>query len=234
MSSIAVETDIQLPSYTRYRELSRSIKRYSLARCLQYEAIKTQKLKGRVLDVGGGKRADYLSWLNCDSYESLNTDDTMEPTWKVSENGEWPVPSETYDTVISFNTLEHIFDAKATLKQMNRSLKKGGSLLVTTPFLYPIHGCPDDFFRPTPSWYRHALAEANFDQIDITPLVWGPFSTGSICSGMPGPFKSLRKQYYLFMDLLYSFWRNRSSGPGKNNSLSLIPISLLVRATKIS
>ncbi|MGH1352626.1 MAG: class I SAM-dependent methyltransferase [Methyloligellaceae bacterium] len=231
MIASAEEISIRQPNYARYKELSRLIKRYSLARCLQYEAIKMQILKGKVLDVGGGKNADYRPWLNCETYESINTDENMEPTWKVLENGEWPVTPESYDTVISFNTLEHIYDAKNTLKQMNKSLKKGGELLVTTPFLYPIHGCPDDFFRPTPSWYRHALSETDFDKINITPLVWGPFSTGSICSGLPGPFKTLRNQYTLLLDLLYSFWRNRSSGPN-NSSLSLIPISLLVRATK--
>ncbi|PWN45331.1 S-adenosyl-L-methionine-dependent methyltransferase [Ceraceosorus guamensis] len=43
-----------------------------------------------------------------------------------------PVPSETYDGVLCSDTLEHLFDLDAALKEMARVLKPGGILVLDT------------------------------------------------------------------------------------------------------
>jgi hypothetical protein len=48
-----------------------------------------------------------------------------------------------------------------------------------TPFLYRVHGHPDDFHRQTASAW-HQLFErtgVTFDQLEVEPLVWDAFST---------------------------------------------------------
>lgn len=204
---------LRTPSYSRYRCLSKGIRRISLTRALQYEVVLSYPLRGRVLDLGGGERVDYRSLLNCTSYESANTDRAMDPTWVLAVGESLPCSSASFDTVVSFNTLEHIFDVRFVLNEMQRVLKFGGELLITTPFLFPIHAHPNDFFRPTPSWYHHALAEAGFEQVDVVPLSWGPFSTGLTCSGVPGPAKAFRRQIALVIDLLYVTCVLRLRGP---------------------
>ena len=108
------------PSYSRYRCFSKDIRRISLTRALQYEITRSYLLRGRVLDVAGGERADYRASLNCASYESANIDRAMEPTWVLGVGDSLPCPSASFDTVKSFNTLEHIFDVRFVLNEMQR------------------------------------------------------------------------------------------------------------------
>lgn len=191
-------------TFTRYLKLSRDIERISITRALQYEIIRSHPFNGLLLDVGGGRNADYLSMINCEVYEAINIDAAMEPTWKVGVGERFPCSSEQYDTVISFNTLEHVFDPRFIINEMTRVIKKGGKLAITTPFLFPIHGHPDDYFRPTPSWYNQTLKELGYKDVIITPLYWGPFTTGQTCSGIPGPAKAIRKQLALALDFVYA------------------------------
>lgn len=57
--------------------------------------------------------------------------------------------SNSYDFVILDQVLEHVADPKAALKEVYRILKKGGWLILTTPFLVQIHPAPHDYWRFT-------------------------------------------------------------------------------------
>jgi len=60
---------------------------------------------------------------------------------------------EKFDLVLCANVLEHVFDTKSAIKNLNYLLKKGGHLLISVPFVYPLHDEPGDFWRFT----EHAL-----------------------------------------------------------------------------
>jgi len=204
---VATKTKAHLaatPNLTRYQKLFRRNKDMSILRALQYEVLENTKLKGNVLDFGGGNNAKYHHLIHCKSYESVNIDPAIEPTWVVKIGEPLPCPTDHYDTVLTLNTIEHIYDAKFALKEMHKSLKKDGDFACALPFLYPIHAHPDDYFRPTASWWEKTLTDIGFKDIKITPLLWGPLTTGLICSGMPGPFKNIRKHFALLLDLLYA------------------------------
>ena len=62
--------------------------------------------------------------------------------------------ADTQDTLICLNVLEHIEDSGPVLDELNRVLKPGGELVLSIPFLYPLHDEPRDFVRLT----RHGLA----------------------------------------------------------------------------
>ena len=222
----------KMPGFSRYMRLSTDIWRMSLTRALQYEVIKDYPLRGKVLDVGGGDCADYRSWLMCESYESVNIDSSMNPTWVIEEGDPLPCLPRSFDTVISFNTLEHIFDVQSVLREMFRVLNKNGELLITTPFLFPIHGHPDDFFRPTSSWYRQILIKVGFKDVEVVPLAWGPFSTGLICSGTPGPAKAFRKQVALLVDLIYMRLRKKQVASVVEEKMQRFATAFMVRAIK--
>jgi 2-polyprenyl-3-methyl-5-hydroxy-6-metoxy-1,4-benzoquinol methylase len=51
------------------------------------------------------------------------------------------------------NVLEHIYDIKSAIKNLNFLLKEEGHLLVSVPLIYPLHDEPEDFWRFT----EHAL-----------------------------------------------------------------------------
>jgi SAM-dependent methyltransferase len=189
--------------FKRLIYLYRKVSKISLTRALQYELIESYQLNGETLDFGGGENSLYRNLLNCISYKSINIDPTIKPTWLIEVGSGLPCSDQSFDTVISLNTLEHIYKPYPILEEFYRVLKPGGEVLLSTPFLFPIHGHPDDFFRPTPSWYRHALLECGFINIDVHPLSWGPFSTGASCSGLPGPGRLMRRRIALILDYLY-------------------------------
>ncbi|MDC5850444.1 methyltransferase domain-containing protein [Vibrio europaeus] len=221
------------PSFERYKYLSQALNEYSLPRALQYEIICNYKLEGKVLDFGGGANSLYRKALICDDYSSVNIDPHIEPTWLLKVGETIPCDAEKFDTVFSLNTLEHIYDAKSVLEDISRVLKKGGEFVTSVPFMFPVHGHPDDFFRPTPSWYQKALVESGFSEVEVIPLTWGPFSNSSVCSGLPGPAKNLRKKMSLMLDLLYYKLSVKRRGEEKVNSeLEAIATAFFVRAKK--
>lgn len=191
-----------LPTFKRYKSLFLNGKRNSITRSLQYEMLAQKKFIGKTLDFGGGDKAKYGSILNVEDYDSINIDPKMNPTW-VTKVGEFPCEENIYDNVISLNTFEHIYDVKPIIEDIYRTLKLGGEFTCALPFLVPIHAHPDDFFRPTSSWWQNTLDDAGFHDIRITPLLWGPFSTGFVCSGSIGPFITIRQHLNLILDLLY-------------------------------
>ena len=60
---------------------------------------------------------------------------------------------EKFDLVLCTNVLEHIFDVKPAIKNLNYLLKENGQLVISVPFIYPLHDEPKDFWRFT----EHAL-----------------------------------------------------------------------------
>lgn len=52
--------------------------------------------------------------------------------------------SESFDYVLAFDVMEHIYDYKTAMKECNRVLRPGGKLILTVPFLYH---CKDNLVR---------------------------------------------------------------------------------------
>ena len=194
-------------SWARLRLLRSEWGNISLTRALQYEALKEADTSGLLLDIGGGDSAPYRHMLNCEIYHSINITEEVDPSWSVEIGEPFPCKPDFYDVVLCLNTLEHVYDAAFLLGEASHSLKIGGTIHIATPFLYPVHGCPDDYFRPTPSWYKQTLSKHSFESIQVQPLVWGPFSTGAFLSGLPGPAKRSRMWMAMGLDILYSRFR---------------------------
>lgn len=76
-----------------------------------------------------------------------------------------PLPDASIDTVLLLEVLEHLRHPAQALSEIARVLRPGGQLLLTMPFLYPIHDAPHDYQRLT----RHGLvrdAEATGFHVD--------------------------------------------------------------------
>ncbi len=63
----------------------------------------------------------------------------------------------TFDVVLCTEVLEHLPEPQRAVDEMFRVLKPGGTLLLTTRFLFPIHDAPHDYFRFTKYGLRHLL-----------------------------------------------------------------------------
>ena len=169
----------QSPTRTTFARLSRTTG--SLMRELMNLEIEAMSLEGRILDVGGGLNASYNHLLRCEGEVlSVNIDSEISPSVVADFADPLPFDSNSFDTVISFNTLEHLADDQFALNEMVRVLKPGGQVKLLVPFLYRVHGHPNDFHRHTASGWNVMLQRAGVPSGHqrIRPLVWDPFSTG--------------------------------------------------------
>lgn len=60
-----------------------------------------------------------------------------------------PFENEKFDNVLCTEVLEHLHSPELAISEMRRVLKRGGILILSTRFIYPIHDAPDDFYRYT-------------------------------------------------------------------------------------
>jgi len=201
----------KVPSWRRYYEIFLVNNSISILRALQYEALLSINYKGKVLDFGGGDNAKYISLLrnknNDFVYESINISESMNPTHLIRPEADLPISSETYDMVLAINTLEHVFNINNILKQLVSSLKVGGEVIFVTPFLFRVHGSPDDYNRPTAQWWGESLKRLGLSEITVDPLMWDASSAGlGLCEGV-GVFGKIKKIIFPLYGILYAFLR---------------------------
>ena len=141
---------------------------------MELDLISTLDLAGHVLDFGGGTTANYAKFLpDGINLRSVNISDEFKPTDLVEVGDPIPFNDAHFDAVITFNVLEHIYDDVGTLAEITRVLKPGGTLHIIVPWIYPVHGHPEDYNRHTPSWWATTLEKLGHSETSILPLVFG-------------------------------------------------------------
>ena len=202
-----------LPTIRRWIDLNRRFPGNSTLRKLEYEKLRDSKIAGRVLDLGGGNKAKYLGILPAGiEYSSINIDPDIEPTWQTEPGEKLPIKDGAFDVCICMNTLEHTYDPRFLIGEIHRILKPGGQVHISVPWIFRIHGHPDDYTRATPSWWREAMGEAGFSETEVTPLVWGRYSTASTIGGYHGPLKKIRSHIPHVRDVIYASLVFRGAG----------------------
>ncbi|KND49394.1 MAG: hypothetical protein AB203_04340 [Parcubacteria bacterium C7867-008] len=153
----------------------------SLLRLAEHRALRSVSLVGQVLDLGGDANSEYLTFIQGTfSTTRLNLDPKTKPD--ILHNLEEPLPIDnaTYDGVVLFNVLEHIYAYRDLLKESARVLSPRGKMLVVVPFLFPVHPSPDDFHRFTASTLRRELEGVGISNISIIPLGSGVWSASYV------------------------------------------------------
>lgn len=179
--------DPPLPSYGWFRRLRGFGPNRSILRQMEYDLVSGMELSGRVLDFGGGRKAEYIKYLKGDAeILSVNIDTEFDPTHIVAPGAPLPFGDGEFDQIITFNTLEHVYDDLGALAELARVLRKGGSLTIIVPFMYPVHGHPDDYNRHTPSWWAETLGRLGFSSASILPLIFGRSTAAQIIGGRGG------------------------------------------------
>jgi SAM-dependent methyltransferase len=117
-------------------------------------------MTGRVLDIGGKKikKRGYFRppFDKVKSWEYLNIDKKTKPDYCCSAK-EIPVNSNSFDTVLLCEILEHIDEPETVIREALRVLKTKGKIIISMPFLFPIHGDPFDYQRFTGDKFRYIL-----------------------------------------------------------------------------
>lgn len=203
----------------------------SPVRFFEYEQLAHKKFDGKVLDLGGGKKAGYASHLR-GTFEitSLNIDKKVEPTHVHDITQPFPLPDGTFDCAISFNTFEHLKEIEPPLRETLRVLKNGGTVTLITPFLKEIHASPDDYWRPTESAWKHLLAKNGFEHVTVTPLGLGLFTAryGLIYGPLPRIVRPVFALCSYALDSILLRWGRYKRMCGAH----VYPLAYLVSAAK--
>lgn len=218
-------------SLNRLFRVFNDYKNVSITRALELDFLRFKDFKGSILDFGGGKKSNYLNYLSISisDYESINIDPSIEPTYVVSQKEVIDI-NKKYDHVISINTIEHVISPESVLSNINRLVKKDGQIMIITPFIYSIHAHPDDYIRPTPSWYYEKLKDQFYD-IKCTSISWGALTSAASISSLPGPFKRARLLKAMLFDLIL-FKINVKRKENYKKELSNVSLAFCIEAKK--
>jgi SAM-dependent methyltransferase len=130
-------------------------------------------IRGTILDVGSGAQP-YRPLVHPDAtYMAIDTEAAKPhfgyemPGTRYFAGDVWPVANASVDFILCTETLEHVLDTKRFLAEASRTLKTGGTILLTVPFAARWHFIPYDYWRFTPSSMDHLLRDAGFDGIGV-------------------------------------------------------------------
>lgn len=126
----------------------------------KFLSIAPQYVKGRVLDIGCGKRPFYPFMPEAvTEYVGQDNNPDVKPDI-VCDGTDIPVDPESFDTVLCNEVLEHVYKPQEVLQEIVRILKPGGYVYITVPMMWCLHYEPYDFWRYTPFSLRNLLEDA--------------------------------------------------------------------------
>jgi SAM-dependent methyltransferase len=118
------------------------------------EFLARQASDRRTLDIGCSARAPYAKYfpdrVGVDIVAGAGVD-------IVADAHALPFPDGAFDVILCSEVLEHLHTPAQALSEMRRVLKRGGTLILTTRFIFPIHDAPHDYYRFTKYGLRHLL-----------------------------------------------------------------------------
>jgi SAM-dependent methyltransferase len=148
-----------------------------------FEALKKYS-QGIVLDVGGrdfyGLSREYQInhrlWVSVE-YEKDYVSSFKDPRYccVLGDGCRLPFQNQKFDTVISVQVLEHVFEPIVMFNELCRVLKPGGVGVFLGPQTSVLHDLPQHYYNFTPSWLKEASRRANAQVLELKSL-------GGLCS----------------------------------------------------
>lgn len=137
--------------------------------------------KGRMLDVGCGLRP-YERYFKDRVNEYIGLDHSPGSGYlgnKANIFGDikkLPFKANSFDTILFTEVLEHIDSPDSAIDELSRVINEDGRIIVTSPFVYPLHGAKIDYFRFTEKGLISLLERHNF-QILSSKIILGSAMT---------------------------------------------------------
>lgn len=148
------------------------LNRLYLIRRVIAEGIKrnAHQLTGKLLDYGCGSKP-YEELFPATEYIGIDVEVSGHPTDRKTADVYFdgvclPFSDSEFDSVLVSEVVEHLFDLPCALVEISRVMKPSGKLLITCPFVWPLHEEPYDYARYTPFALSHELERAGFRIIE--------------------------------------------------------------------
>lgn len=133
-------------------------------------------VEGTVLDVGcGAKPWQHLfaraeEYIGCDYLGPSATTGAASCVDVRADAAMLPFADASFDSIVSTQCLEHVWDGPGTIAEMHRILRPGGAVVLTTPFAYRIHDSVHDYVRYTAHGLHRLFDSAGFAEMDVRPV----------------------------------------------------------------
>lgn len=131
---------------------------------------------GKLLDIGCGCKPYQTLFTGSSSYTGIDTRNSGHTFWDddivdVFYDGQnIPFASHSFDTVVSFQVLEHVKEIDQIMQEINRVLTNDGVFIGTVPFVWPEHEMPYDYQRWTVEGIQHLLELNGFEPIYVKKI----------------------------------------------------------------
>jgi SAM-dependent methyltransferase len=140
----------------------------NIERVVSIALRETAQKPPRVLDVGCGNKPYADLFKGCD-YQGMDREATDGDPDIIGDVTSIPVGSGTMDIVFSTQVIEHVPDPQAMVRECHKILRRGGFLILTGPFYWPLHEEPRDYHRFTRYGFDNLLSNAGFSSWEIWP-----------------------------------------------------------------
>ena len=214
------KTHVDIFSFTNFTRTFKDVYKISIMRSLMNQLIEKLYFKGRIVDIGGGKNSNYSSILRCDNYTSINIDKKINPDILININEKFPLEEKQFDQCLLFNVLEHVYDWDFLFAEVKRILKNDSFIHIIIPFIYPIHGSPNDYIRVTANYIKNFLKKNSFKNITISPISYGPFTNSQLIGYRHKIINGPSSQFAVILDwLFHKFFKEKYVKYNKINPL---------------
>jgi SAM-dependent methyltransferase len=127
-------------------------------------------MSGRLLDIGCGRRPyEDLLAHRLTRYVGMEGSAT---SWSradlLGDALDLPFSDGSFEVVLATEVMEHLPDSDRFLSEVGRVLSPGGVVVVSVPFMEPLHEEPLDFYRFTPYGLRVLLERHGFESHSIS------------------------------------------------------------------
>lgn len=138
-----------------------------------YTALKPMihdHVRGVALDIGAGRLA-WRSLIAASASRYIATDAFAthpDIAFLSDVQGNLPIADKTFDSAFCCSVLEHTREPWKAFDEFYRILKPGGKIILSVPFVYYLHGQPNDYFRFTRYGIENLAHKSGFEIVELS------------------------------------------------------------------
>ncbi len=132
-------------------------------------ALRDTAAPGRVIDVGCGEQplrrlveSEGATYVGFDVEQNAGASVAIIGFIDQALPAPWPDAHHVYDLVLCTEVLEHVADWDVAFMNLRSLVAPRGRVIMTVPFIFPLHMEPLDYFRATPHAIEKLAARHHF------------------------------------------------------------------------
>lgn len=145
---------------------------FFLARSSMYFHIRrfSSRISGKTLDIGCGSKPYRHLFTEVSQYIGADIEQSGHKHEHSSvdvfyDGKKFPFEDNSFDSLVFFEVLEHVFNPDDFLKEIKRVVKPNGHCLVTIPFIWGEHEQPYDYARYSSFGLNHLFEKNGFETV---------------------------------------------------------------------